>query len=114
MEADIRRQLMVLMQRHGIVELDHRDDDQEISLSLARKASATIQSPSIGIFHTNHPMSANRKPIAGRMKKGDLLGFLKNGPLLHPVIAETDCHIRVAKVVDGTLVGFGDALYEIA
>lgn len=70
MDTDKRQKLMVLMQRHGIVELDYSDDTETISLSFASDDRPAIRSTGIGVFFKHHPMSKNSQQINGRIKKG--------------------------------------------
>lgn len=112
MASNDRNALLAMMERHGISFLHYEDDSETIALSFAASSGPVLTSPAIGLFSKSHPMSSSDKKPVSRVQKDDIIGYLKIGPLLRPVIADADCHKLEAKVGDGTLVGYADALYD--
>ncbi len=73
-----------------------------------------VTAPMAGIFGANHPESPapSSKPPR-KVAAGETLGFIRIGSVLLPVKATQPGMLtgRVAK--DGTVVGYGDPLFEI-
>ena len=81
----------------------------------ATQASTTVLTESAGIFLATHPM--RNKPLAAigdQVKKNDVLGLLKIGPIYAPITASADGVITQILARDGALLGFGAAVLEIA
>ena len=114
MKANLKQHVLKLMRQHGIHQFDYSDEQQTISLSLSTQKNKATRAPFAGYFFQKHPMTDQNLTSTSTIRKGEIIGYIKNGPLLRPVLAAEDCHTNVAKVVDGTSVGYGDLLCEFS
>ena len=112
MQAEITGRLLELMQLHGIQHFDYSDERDTISLSLSSNGQKSITAPFAGYFFQKHPMKNQDQNPSFDTQKREIIGYIKNGPLLRPVYSDENCHTNVAKVVDGTFVSYGDALFD--
>ena len=112
MQAEIKERILKLMRLHGIQRFDYTNEQESISLSLSSDSQKSITAPFAGYFFQKHPMENQNQKTSSETRKGEIVGYMKNGPLLRPVIAAENCHTNVAKVVDGTFVSYGDALFD--
>ena len=78
-------------------------------------ASATAATaPFAGHFLDTHP--ARETPVAAQdtaVAAGDIVGFVKVGPLLMPVRAFAAGRLNECSVKAGDLVGYGDTIFSI-
>lgn len=76
--------------------------------------SSVATAPIAGIFCRDHPATiAPPFELPREVVSGDMLGFVRVGPVVLPVRAsETGVLTRFA-AEDGSLVGYGDPLFEI-
>jgi acetyl-CoA carboxylase biotin carboxyl carrier protein len=82
---------------------------------LAEDETVAMPSPGFGIFLHAHPLHETPLVRAGdSVAAGQLLGFLKVGPLLVPVPAQHEGVITAIVAQDGALVGFGDPLFRFS
>jgi biotin carboxyl carrier protein len=68
-------------------------------------SSQTVTAPLAGIF--------TQRPASQDVMAGEVLGFVGVGPVLVPVKATRNGILRRIIVEDGSVVGFGDPLFEI-
>jgi len=69
-----------------------------------------VRAPMAGVFCLKSGVTADvPHPVA----KSEMLGFLRIGPVLVPLIAGRPGLLTRRSVEPGALVGFGDALFEI-
>ncbi len=81
----------------------------------ARQTPETINSPGVGVVLYAHPAHAGSAPTLPRKAaKGDIVAYIKTGLTLRAVPATNDCHLRRALAAEGTGIGYGDALFDIA
>jgi biotin carboxyl carrier protein len=75
--------------------------------------SAKIVAPMAGVFCSDHPASA-APPLAlpFEVEAGEPLGFIRIGPILLPVKAETPGVLIRRIAGNGSIVGYGDPLFE--
>lgn len=81
----------------------------------AAPAGTTVLTEAAGLFLATHPMRS--KPLAEvgqSVKKNDVLGLLKIGPIYAPVTAPADGVVTQILATDGELLGFGAPVLEIA
>ena len=113
MNEALHARLMGLMARHGIGYFDYEGPDGQLVIDADRPDDEhpPVLAHGSGIFLSRHP--AERSPAAWprRVVVGDVLGWLKIGPLLEPVTAVGDGTVRRPRLDDGTLAGFGDRLF---
>lgn len=117
-----------LAHKAGVTELDLSEDGCRIRLKISPSGSASPvpreseQSPprkaaraaGIGIFRHAHPLTGKALISAGdAVTKGQTVGYLEAGPSLRAVLADSDGIIGAPLCADGTLVGYGTALYPI-
>jgi acetyl-CoA carboxylase biotin carboxyl carrier protein len=77
-------------------------------------AAEIIVSPGMGVLLHAHPLSET--PLAsarGRVARGQPLGLLRIGAVLQPVRSPRDGILARFLAPDGSLVGYGDALFEL-
>ena len=75
-----------------------------------RTATATT----VGTFLDRHPLrAAPLAPIGTRAEPGDIVGLVKNGRLLTPVIATLPGTIAAILVAPGLMVDYGKPVVEI-
>lgn len=74
----------------------------------------TVSAESAGVFVGTHPMRKDPLVAVGSVvKKDDVLGLLKIGPIYAPIIAPFDGVVAQILVGDGALLGFGAPVMEI-
>ncbi|GEO43294.1 hypothetical protein SAE02_74420 [Skermanella aerolata] len=82
---------------------------------LSEDETVAMPSPGFGIFLRVHPLHEMPLVRSGdSVAAGQVLGFLKIGPLLIPVPAPRDGVVSDIVAHDGTLVGFGDTLFRFS
>ena len=100
------------MRHHGIGAFDYNDGETSLSLRLAESVSAMqILSPAPGRFHADHPAGAKLPGSPRVVRKGDLVGWLRVGPLVLAVRADHDGALGDPVVADGSIVGYGTRLF---
>lgn len=125
--------VMELMRRHGIAEFEYEDADRHVVASEgailegdqplnqpvfhqpddAPRASETLLAPHIGVFRAAHPRDAEAAALPRLVRRGEIIGYLKAGALLRPVLAPSDGVLSRQLTDEGVLVGFGTALFEL-
>jgi acetyl-CoA carboxylase biotin carboxyl carrier protein len=81
----------------------------------ASPALVAVAAPGVGSFRRAHPL--HDRPLVddgATVAAGQPLALLQVGPLLVPVAAPAAGLIVAAAVADGTLVGYGDRLFDLA
>jgi len=72
-----------------------------------------VAAPMAGVFCSDHPASsALSLALPLEVAAGEPLGFIRIGPILLPVKAETPGVLTRRIAEDGALVGYGDILFE--
>ncbi|GEO83586.1 MULTISPECIES: hypothetical protein [Alphaproteobacteria] len=119
--------ILDLMQRHGIAEFEYEDADRHIITSAGVAAEATrsprrptpppqacetLVAPHIGIFQAAHPRDGEDAALPRLVRCGEIVGYLKAGPLLRPAPSPSDGVLSRRLVDDGVLVGYGTPLFE--
>lgn len=78
------------------------------------EASTPLKSPGIGFLCVKHPLTDLEPVREGEpAKQGQILAFLRAGDVLTPVVADRDAVAVRPLAQDGTLVGYGDVLFEL-
>jgi|SoiMethySBSTD1v2_1073268.scaffolds.fasta_scaffold812186_2 acetyl-CoA carboxylase biotin carboxyl carrier protein len=81
----------------------------------AEDDTVAMPSPGFGIFLRAHPLHETPLVQAGdSVAAGKVLGFLKIGPLLVPVLAPHEGVVSAIVAQDGALVGFSDPLFRFS
>jgi acetyl-CoA carboxylase biotin carboxyl carrier protein len=112
MNAALRSTILDLMDRHGIGWFDYEGPDGTMTLDADRpEQHPPVLADRPGIFLTRHPADAVAPSWPRRAKPGDIVGWLKIGPLLEPVRAREDATIIRPRLPDGALAGHGDRLF---
>ncbi len=122
--------VIALMERYGVATFDYEHGTTQLHLTLGAGAQDaapaspdpaavadpdTIRSPGVGIVLYAHPANAGPAPVLPRKAaRGEVVAYVKTGLTLRAVLATKDCHLQRALVVDGTGVGYGEALLEVA
>jgi hypothetical protein len=113
MNEALRGKILKLMSRHGIGYFDYEGPDGALTLIADRPEQdhPPVLARTAGVFLWRHPADRSVAVWPRRVREGEVVGWLKIGPLLEPVRAEEDALIRRPKLVDGTLAGYGDRLF---
>ncbi|MBX9458319.1 MAG: hypothetical protein KL863_21045 [Rhizobium sp.] len=113
MNDALRARLLELMNRHGIGWFDYEGPDGAIALDAEEpeQAHPPIFARTAGVFLWRHPVDRNVAVWPRRVRQGEVIGWLKIGPLLEPVRAKQDALIRRPRLVDGTLAGYDARLF---
>jgi len=125
--------VMELMRRHGIAEFEYEDAERHVVASEgailevdqplnqpvfhqpdhAPRAGETLLAPHIGMFRATHPLDADAAALPRLVRRGEIIGYLKAGALLRPVLAPSDGVLARQLADEGVLVGYGTALFEL-
>jgi acetyl-CoA carboxylase biotin carboxyl carrier protein len=82
---------------------------------IVEETTVAMPSPGFGIFLHAHPLHDTPLVRVGdSVAVGQLLAFLKIGPLLVPVPAQHEGVITAIVAQHGALVGFGDPLFRFS
>lgn len=130
MQSKDIQSVIALMKRHGIAAFDYEHGSVQLHLTLGADAEATetaspypastsdretINSPGVGILLYAHPANAGSAPALPRKAaKGEVVAYIKTGLTLRSVLATRDCHLHRAVAAEGTGIGYGDALLDVA
>lgn len=81
----------------------------------AGEASTSLKSPGIGLFRVKHPLTGLEAIREGEgAGKGQILGFLHAGEMLAPILSDRDAVAIRQVAAEGTLVGYGEVLFELS
>jgi len=89
-------------------------DVQDAAEADANAEVIAVTAPGVGTFLRTHPL--HDRPLADRgetVAAGQAIALLQVGALLVPVVAPTGGLIVDAAADDGTLVGYGDRLFDL-
>lgn len=113
MNEGLRQSVLDLMNRHGIGELEYEGPDGTLTLDTeqAVQAHAKIFADAPGVFLSRHPADKTVPTWPRRVRQGEIIGWLKVGPLLRPVAASEDAVVFGPALPDGSLAGYGDRLF---
>jgi biotin carboxyl carrier protein len=76
--------------------------------------SSAVKAPMAGIFCRDHPaFFTPPSELPREVVLGDTLGFIRVGPVLLPVKASGTGILTQSLAGDGSLVGYGEPLFEI-
>ncbi len=79
---------------------------------VSRRENVLAKAPTAGIFTSAHPLRPERESVVGStVSKGDVVAFVRVGPVLVPVIAEKTGTVASVTTETGTLVGYGTSLF---
>jgi acetyl-CoA carboxylase biotin carboxyl carrier protein len=115
------------LERAGISRFEYEDANVSLKLILAAgdvptddpgatiAATADVIRTSVaGVFHARHPISGGVAADAlSPVRAGQIVGYVQVGPVARPVTAPRDGVIGCALIQDGTLVGAGQALFDL-
>ncbi len=74
-----------------------------------------VRAPGVGVFRLAHPTTGHPVAEPGQaVRQGETVGILQVGLCLKPVVAPMDGTLGAAIVEDGTVVGYGTPLYQLA
>lgn len=74
-----------------------------------------VAAPGVGTFLRAHPLHHTALAAEGEtVGAGQPIAVLQVGALLLPVVAPVAVVVRGARVEDGTLVGYGDRLFDVS
>lgn len=113
MNEALRGQILDLMRRHGIGYFDYAGPDGSMVLDAEQPEQnhAPVLARSAGIFLSRHPGNREAPVWPRHVRAGEIIGWLKVGPLLEPVRAEMDAPMHGPTLADGSLAGYGDRLF---
>lgn len=112
MNAALRSTILDLMVRHGIGWFDYEGPDGTMTIDADRpEEHSPVLASRPGIFLSHHPAESVAPSWPRRVQSGDIVGWLKIGPLLEPVRASEDAIVSRPRLADGTRAGYGDRLF---
>ncbi|MDB5555250.1 MAG: hypothetical protein JWL86_5234 [Rhizobium sp.] len=113
MNATLRQTVLDLMNRHGIGVLEYEGPDGSLTLDTEREiqSHAKIFADAPGVFLSRHPADKAEPVWPRRVRPGEIIGWLKVGPLLTPVSASEHAVVTGPVLSDGSLAGYGDRLF---
>lgn len=113
MNEALRGKVLELMNRHGIGYFDYEGPDGALTLDVDQpeQGHPPILARTAGIFLWRHPTDRGVAVWPRRVRRGEVIGWLKIGPLLEPVRAVEDALIRCPRLVHGNLAGYGERLF---
>jgi acetyl-CoA carboxylase biotin carboxyl carrier protein len=113
MNEHLRQTVLDLMNRHGIAVLDYEGPDGTLVLDAERavQVHAKVFADTPGVFLSRHPAEAVEPVWPRHARAGQIIGWLKVGPLLRPVTASEDTVVTGPTLPDGSLAGYGDRLF---
>ncbi|MDK1377595.1 MULTISPECIES: acetyl-CoA carboxylase [unclassified Sinorhizobium] len=122
-------ELMAALEAAGVDGLQLERPDQGLRIILARGRPAvirrpeglavagasrtTVKAPIAGVFLTHDPSRPTTLHRSDDVEQGDIIGFLRIGPILVPLTAPASARIMRRVAEHGAIVGFGDPLFEI-
>lgn len=121
--------VLELMRRHGIAEFEYQDDTRHVVASggevfeggqraeepaaPAPRRAETIAAPHIGLFLPEHPSSTREAALPRLVRRGEIIGYMKAGAVLRPVVAPSDGVLSRQLAPKGALAGYGMPLFEL-
>lgn len=111
MERRRIRRLMEMMAGHGISEFSYSDKEAAIDIAIELPLHSEITSPQAGIFLHRHPGEKGESSRPRRVQKGEMVGYLKVGATLTPVVAAENGWLPEPFAGHGEVVGYGDLLF---
>ncbi|MDB5523671.1 MAG: hypothetical protein JWM58_1434 [Rhizobium sp.] len=107
------RRLLRLMADHGMAEFSYADPECQIELSLdaLTPLHPEIRATQAGRFLSRHPAVTDAPVFPRRVRKDEIVAFLKIGALLVPLVASDDAFLPQPLFGDGEIVGYGDILF---
>ena len=113
MNEGLRARVLELMERHGIGFFDYEGPDGALMLDADRpeQVHPPILAPVPGIFLSRHPAERNAVVWPRRVTAGEIVGWLRIGPLLEPVRAEEDALMPRPRLHPDAPAGYGDRLF---
>lgn len=112
MNDALRARVLDLMSRHGIGYFDYEGADGRLTLHADRPGEhPPILARLPGIFLTRHPAEREAQAWPRHVVAGEIVGWLKVGPLLEPVRTTEDGVLSRPRLDEGTLASFGDRLF---
>lgn len=117
--------LIAAMRQYGVHELHVATEGAELLLALpAMPVTATVSPPAPQRFPVKSTaMGCLQAPGADdglvavaegdTVGEGQILGYVKDGPALSPLVAPSSGVLRVAQGAAGRVIGFGDVVFEI-
>lgn len=121
--------VLELMRRHGIAEFEYQDGTRHVVASggeafevgqraqgpsaPAPRRAETITAPHMGLFLPEHPSSTREAALPRLVRRGEIIGYLKAGALLRPVVAPSNGVLSRRLAPKGALAGYGTPLFEL-
>ncbi|MDM0109940.1 biotin/lipoyl-containing protein [Variovorax sp. J22R24] len=97
-----------------VIEPGEREANRPAATNRAGPPLDTVTSASVGVFLHAHPCATVPFVRAGTgVQAGQMLGLLRIGVLLLPVIASRAGTVAALRVEDGAAVGYGAALVDL-
>lgn len=130
MPMDIVWDMVAGMRRHGMQELDVRDDTMALRLrlnpvgmapvatetssdcmasipSIAPSSGTVVRSPCMGVALLAHPLRSAPEVEPGQdVGEGDIVAFVGVDHILYPVLAPCAGYVGEIKVTQGTVIGY--------
>lgn len=94
--------------------MDQADDPPRDAAPHPGPSSQVVTASTVGHFLHRHPLHETAlAPVGTQVRAGQVIGLLRAGMLLVPLLAPEDGLIGATLVPHGTIVGFGTGLIEL-
>jgi hypothetical protein len=113
MNETLRQAVLDLMNRHGIGVLEYEGPDGSLMLDAEQNIQdhPEVLATTPGIFLWKHPTDRTYPIWPRHVRTRDVIGWLRIGPILRPVLASHDAILRTPRRPDGSLAGYGERLF---
>lgn len=92
----------------------HLDGTPRVTAAPAEPERHTLTSAAMGRFLAEHPRRTGRRLEPGmRVGPGEIVGYLKAGATMTPIISDREGTVASVLVTDGDLIGFGDPIVTL-
>ena len=113
MNEALRQSVLDLMNRYGIGLFEYEGLDGKLVVDAERlvQAHSEVLAEAPGVFLWAHSVTSEVSVWPRQVSKGEVIGWLKVGPLLRPVLAREDAVLLAPVLADGAVAGFGVRLF---
>lgn len=113
MNETLRRNMLEMMNRHGIGMLEYEGPDGSFSLDAEQSIQdhPEVLAATTGVFLWKHPTDQTDPIWPRHVRTREVIGWLRIGPLLSPVLASHDASLSTPRLSHGSLAGYGERLF---
>lgn len=90
------------------------EEEEEEAIELENNSNEIIKSEMVGRFHYKGKDGENLIELGKKVKKGDIIGYIKGIGLETPILSTVDGVIREICISDGEIAEYGKELIQIS